>query len=241
VHYPGATLARTPLDTGSYGATLVEIVLDESKKLVEEPTLSYFSTSPIRWVNDRIALEATDDSETLTNELLQRAKNYRESQKGDDLLINWLIDLPPGHLAQDLRRSKFTSELLSKLRTLYGNEEPMTWSVAISVLVPEQLPKTFYEQQTILGDFLRSVKHFQDNPQEFIHLGGYIPKNWEHEETIKNLLLAEKVKDEITDAEDTEPKERWVQSPHQTEMQQRVLREAAMVGVELFSQMGKEL
>lgn len=110
----------------------------------------------------------------------------------------------------------------------------MTWSVSISVLVPEQLPKAQYEQQTILGDFLRSVKHFQDNPSELIHLGGYIPKNWEHEETIKQLLLAEKVKDEITDAEDTEPKERWVQSPAQTATQQQILREAAMTGLELF-------
>jgi hypothetical protein len=235
VHYPGPTLARTPLDIGLYGATLVEIALDESRSVLEEPVLTHFSTSPIRWVNDRITLEAIDDSEKLTNELLERAKNYREAQKGDDLLINWLVDVPPGHLAHDLRRSKFPEELLSKLRTLYGQDEPMTWSVSISVLVPDQLPKTQYEQQTILGDFLRSVKHFQDNPQELIHLGGYIPKNWEHEEAAKNLLLAEKVKDEITDTEDTEPKERWVQLPQQTETQQRVLREAAMVGLELFS------
>ena len=239
VHYPGATLARTPLDTGLYGATLVEIALDESKQMVEEPVLTHFSTSPIRWVNDRIILDATDDSEKLTNELLQRAKNYRDAQKGDDLLINWLIDIPPGRLAQDLRRSKFTDELLSKLRTLYGQDEPTTWSVSISVLVPEQLAKPHYEQQTILGDFLRSVKHFQDNPQELLHLGGYIPKSWECEEPAKQLLLAEKVTDEITDAEDSEPKERWVQSSTQTETQQRVLREAAMIGLELFTQNAK--
>jgi DNA repair exonuclease SbcCD nuclease subunit len=241
VHYPGATLARTPLDIGHYGATLVEVALDESRRSIDEPVLSHFSTSPIRWVNDRIVLEATDESEKLTDELLQRAKNYKEAQKADDLFINWLIDVPPGNLAQDLRRSKFTDELLSKLRTLYGQDAPMTWSVSISVIVPEQLPKAHYEQQTILGDFLRSVKHFQDNPQELIHLGGYIPKNWEHEEAIKNLLLAEKVTDEVADAGNKEPKERWVQSPIQTETQQRVLREAAMVGLELFSQTGKDM
>jgi hypothetical protein len=239
VHYPGATLARTPSDVGTYGATLVEILLDESGRPVDEPTLSHFSTSPIRWINDRVVLEATDDGGKLADELRQRIKNYRESQKGDDLLINWLIDVPPGQLAHHLRRSGLTADLLSELRAMYGQDEPMTWSVAISVLVPEQLPKSHYEQQTILGDFLRSVKHFQDNPQELIHLGGYIPKNWEHEEELKRLLLAEKVTDEITDAEDTEPKERWVQSPTQTETQQRVLREAAMTGLELFTQTGK--
>jgi hypothetical protein len=240
VHYPGATLARTPSDIGHYGATLVEVPLDESGKPLEEPALSHFSTSPIRWINDRVALEATDDGGNLANELRQRLKNYREAQKGDDLFINWLVDVPPGQLANNLRRGGLTNDLLSELRTLYGQDEPMTWSVSISVLVPDQLAKSYYEQQTILGDFLRSVKHFQDNPQEFIHLRGYIPRNWEHEETMKQLLLAEKVTDEITDAKDKEPKERWVQSPVQTETQQRVLCEAAMAGLELFAQTSKE-
>ena len=241
VHYSGATLARTPLDIGHYGATLVEVVLDQAGMPLEEPVLTHFSTSPIRWVNDKVILEATDDGGKLADELRLRLKNYREAQKVDDLLINWLIDVPPGQLAQHLRRSGLTNDLLSELRAMYGQDEPMTWSVSISVLVPERLPKVQYEQQTILGDFLRSVKHFQDNPQELIHLGGYIPKNWEHEETIRQLLLAEKVKGEITDAENKEPKERWVQSSVQTETQQRVLREAAMTGVELFAQASKEL
>ena len=240
LHYPGATLARTPLDIGTYGATLVEIPLDASGRPMDEPVLAHFSTSPIRWVNDRVVLEATDDGGKLADELRQRIKNYREAQKGDNLFINWLIDVPPGTLAQHLRRGGLTNDLLSELRAMYGQDEPMTWSVSISVLVPEQLPKSHYEQQTILGDFLRSVKHFQDNPAELIHLGGYIPKNWTSnngggEEVIKNLLLAEKVTDEITDAEDKEPKERWVQSPVQTETQQRILREAAMTGVEVFA------
>jgi len=234
VHYPGPTLARTPSDTGMYGATLVEITLDKSGRPLEDPMLTQFSASPIRWINDRVVLEATDDAGKLADELRQRLRNYREAQKVDDLLINWLIDVPPGQLAQHLRRGGLTNDLLSELRAMYGQEEPMTWSVSISVLVPEQFSKATYDQQTILGDFLRSVKHFQDHPQELIHLGGYIPKNWEHEETIKQLLLAEKVKDEITDAEDKEPKERWVQLPPQTETQQRVLREAAMTGLELF-------
>jgi len=239
VHYPGSTLARTPSDIGSFGATLVEVHHDEAGKLLEEPVLTHFATSPIRWINDRVVMEATDDGGKLVDELRQRIKNYREAQKGDDLFINWLVDIPPGQLALHLRRGGLAADLLSELRAMYGQEEPMTWSVSISMLVPEQLPKSYYEQQTIQGDFLRSVKHFQDNPQELIHLGGYIPKDWNHDEAAKQLLLAEKVTDEITDAEDNEPKERWVQSPAQTETQQRILREAAMTSLELFAQSGK--
>ena len=241
VHYCGATLARTPADTGAYGATLVEVTLDESGSPIEDPVLTLFSTSPIRWINDRLALETSDDAGKLADELRQRIKAYRDSQRAEHLFINWWIDIPPGHLAQQLRRGGLTSDLLSELRAMYGQDDPMTWSVSISVLVPDQLPKTYYEQQTIMGDFLRSVKHFQDYPEEMLHLGGYIPKNWEYEEETKHLLLAEKVTDEITDSDDNEPKERWVQSPDQTELQQRILREAALTGAELFAQISKEL
>ncbi|MDR0520847.1 MAG: hypothetical protein LBH00_03215 [Planctomycetaceae bacterium] len=239
VHYPGAVLARSPHDTGLYGATLVEIPLDESGQLADEPLLTPFSTSPIRWVNDRVVLDAADDAGKLADELRQRIKNYREQQKTEDLLINWLIDVPPGQLMFNLRKGNLAADLLSELRSMYGQEEPMTWSVSIVPLIPDQLAKPHYEQQTILGDFLRSIKHFQDNPAELLHLEAYIPKNWEHEEALKHLLLAEKITDEITDVSDAEentPKERWEQHPHQKETQQKVLREAAVAGLELFSQ-----
>jgi len=151
VHYPGPTLARTPSDIGLYGATLVEVPIDHSGRPLEEPVLTHFSTSPIRWLNDRVLLEPTDDAGKLADELRLRLKNYREAHKTDDLLINWLVDVPPGQLAQHLRRGGLTNDLLSELRAMYGQDEPMTWSVSISVLVPEQLPKSYHEQQTILG------------------------------------------------------------------------------------------
>jgi hypothetical protein len=236
VHYPGATVARTPQDIGLYGATLVEISSDL------DPILTYFSTSPIRWVNDQISLEANDDAGKLADELRFRIKNYRDSQKSDDLLINWFVDVPPGQLASNLRRGSLTADLLSELRSVYGKEEPITWSVSLTLLLPEQLPKTYYEQQTILGDFLRSVKHFQDNPNEMIDLESYLPKDWGTEEVVHSLLLTEKIANDAgnTNHGTGNPEEqksnslRLFQSPVQQEMQQRILVEAAAVGLELL-------
>jgi hypothetical protein len=233
VHYPGATVARTPKDIGLYGATLVEVPWGE------EPVLTFFPTSPVRWVNDPISLEASDDGGKLADELRLRIKNYRDSQKGDDLFINWFVDIPPGPLASSLRRGTLTADLLSELRSVYGKDEPITWSVSLTWLAPEQLSKPFYEQQTILGDFLRSVKHFQDHPQEIIDLEPYLPKDWGTEESVNALLLAGKATDEIGDSEEKTPKQpRLVQSPPQSETQHRILREAAMVGLELLGKTG---
>jgi hypothetical protein len=235
VHYPGTTVARTPKDIGSYGATLVEVPYGE------EPVLTFFPTSPVRWVNDMISLEATDDAGKLADELRLRIKNYRDTQKDDDLFINWFVDISPGTLASNLRRGSLTADLLSELRSVYGKDDPITWSVSLTLLLPEQLPKQFYEQQTILGDFLRSVKHFQDNPQKIIDLESYLPKDWEMENSLNALLLADKTADEAGDLEAHTPDSvQLIQSPAQTETQRRVLCEAAIVGLELLGKTGND-
>ncbi|MDR2117492.1 MAG: metallophosphoesterase [Planctomycetaceae bacterium] len=245
VHYPGTTVARTPKDIGSYGATLVEIPHGE------EPVLTFFPTSPVRWVNDVISLEATDDGGKLADELRLRIKNYRDNQKDDDLFINWFVDVPPGTLASNLRRGSLTADLLSELRSVYGKDDPITWSVSLTLILPEQLPKQFYEQQTILGDFLRSVKHFQDNPQKTIDLESYLPKDWEAEHSLDALLLADKITGEANNSGEhasnsasnsaqLTQSSRLIQSSVQTETQQRVLREAAIVGLELLGKTGND-
>ncbi|MDR0609706.1 MAG: hypothetical protein LBG58_06315 [Planctomycetaceae bacterium] len=253
VHYPGATVAGTPKDLGSYGATLVEVPYGE------EPVLTFFPTSPVRWINEVISLEVTDDGGKLADELRLRIKNHRDNQKGDDLFINWFVDVPPGTLASSLRRGSLTADLLSELRSVYGKDDPITWSVSLTLLLPEQLPKQYYEQQTILGDFLRSVKHFQDHPQKIIDLEPYLPKDWGTEEQVNTLLLAEKmtgennevreVKDktkiagETGDAEEKkQPKSaQLTQSSAQAETQRRILCEAAIVGLELLGKTGNEM
>ncbi|GHT22751.1 DNA repair exonuclease [Planctomycetales bacterium] len=234
VHYPGAPLARTPQDIGNYGATLVEIPLNEDGTPADEPVLTYFNTSPVRWVNDQVTLEVTDDGGKLADELRERLKNYRESQKNEDLFINWFVNVPPGQLAAQLRRGGLTSDLLSELRSMYGQSEPLTWSVSLSVMVPEKLPKPQYEQQTMLGDYLRSIEHFQSNPSEMLHLEKYIPNSYD-KDVAKTLLLANFAKDEIADAKDTLPRERWVQTPQQSAIQQSVLSEAALAGLEVLN------
>lgn len=259
VHYPGSTVARSPQDIGQFGATLVEVPWGE------EPVLTYFSTSPLRWINDQITLDAKDNPSRLAEELRIRVNNYREAQKNEDLMISWFVDVPPGHLASSLRRKSLSTELIAELRSFFGADfspdTPITWSIDLTLLLPEKLSKSYYEQQTILGDFLRSVKHYQDHPNEMIDLESYLPKkwakDWEREDMEHRLLLSEKIEldpeaDQVVEAVKNKGTGElhtvasgtvrhgsklyhYVQSKSQAENQHRVLREAAMIGIELLA------
>ncbi|GHT36579.1 DNA repair exonuclease [Planctomycetales bacterium] len=247
VHYPGSTVALSPHDTGNFGATLVEI------QWGEEPVLTHFTTSPVCWVNDLLTLDADADASKLATILRERLKNFRENQKDEDLFISWFVDIPPCRLAASLRKGTLTAELLAELRTFFGTDfSPdisLTYPVSLSLLQPEYLPKQFYEQQTILGDFLRSVKHFQEHQSELIDLEPYIPKNWadgwEGEYQDAQLLLAEKIEENTGghSAEKTIEKTgadnktyHYVPTQKQLQRRQSVLKEAAAAGIELLSE-----
>ncbi len=237
VHYPGTTVGRSPKEIGVGGATLVEIPWDEN------PILTFIPTAPIRWINDQITLGPNDDAEKLSDEMRTRIKNHRAAQTDYDLFISWYVDLPPGPLASNLRRGPLAAQFIDELRAVYGKEDRLTWSVSLTPLLPETLPAGFYDQQSMLGDFLRSVKHHQTHPQEIIDLESYLPKGWEHAATSSELLLASRVEetplsDEVpVGTETVEPKRekhRLTQSAPQAELQRRVLHEATFIGLEVL-------
>jgi hypothetical protein len=59
----------------------------------------------------------------------------------------------------------------------YGMEEPLAWSQALEPLIPETLAPEYYEQQTILGDYLRIIRHLQMNPKEPVSLEAFLGEN----------------------------------------------------------------
>ncbi|MDR1925043.1 MAG: hypothetical protein LBQ66_11790 [Planctomycetaceae bacterium] len=231
LHYPGTTVARSPDMLGQFGATLVEV------NWGEEPILTFFTTSPVRWVNDQITLDAEANLENLTDEIQSRIKNYQNTQKDEDLMISWFIDIPPTtQLAANLRKGIITNNLLNELRKEYGQGNQITWSVDISILLPDMLPKQLYEQQTIAGDFLRAIKHHQNEPEQTIDLSVYLPTKLREldQEELDNggfdkMLLADK----IINTESGEKK--LVQSTDQITRKEEILRKAAVTGMELLT------
>ena len=47
---------------------------------------------------------------------------------------------------------------------------PGVWSVDIEVVPPENLPPEWYDEDTLLGEFLRLVRHYQQDEQQSLHV-----------------------------------------------------------------------
>ena len=166
VHYPGATLCRNPRESDDCGATLVEV------NEFGRATLQTVKTSPILWTTERLTLRGDIDEEALLAEMRGRVERLRKSLGDAILFVSWRFDAPTSILPE-LRYGNLTTSLLRDLRSVFGKESPIVWSLDAEPALPETPDPDIADQQTILGDFLRMVHFYQENPGEKIELSDY--------------------------------------------------------------------
>lgn len=184
IHYCGSPQGRRPAETGIHGCTVVQV--DDQR----QTRTSLIPTDAARWLNQRIAVDETTSREDLQTRLRDHLHALLESvprsstlPNGDGtrpttaLLISWTI-AGSGPLVAQLRRGKLAGELLEWLRGDYGYREPVAWSLSLEVELAETLPPEWYEQETIRGDFLRAVRQLQMNPEEPLGLESYVAESY---------------------------------------------------------------
>ena len=170
VHYPGPSLARSFDETGNYGATLVEV--DETGKI----HLSLVPITPLRFVSEQVRFESGTSFDRLKDELRDRLIAYQSMQDNCDLYINWAIDSSEEYELK-LRRDGVAEKIRDQLRQEFGMNEPFAWVVEIKTAIPEHFPPEYYEQETIMGDYLRKLRRYYQPDAKMPSLERYLPQD----------------------------------------------------------------
>ncbi len=203
-HYPGALQGRRPNESGAHGCTLVSV--DEQ----QQARTTLVPTDRFRWHEERIEVRETTTRAELESRLRERLQARVEAEPAVDLLVCWTI-AGPGPLAAAVRQGGLAAELLAMLRNESQAARLPAWSVSLAAEPLAVLPPEWYEQETILGDFLRQVRHYQMNAEEALGLDACLS-----EAQVAGSLGA------MVSLSDPAARE-------------HVLREAAMLGVDLLS------
>lgn len=156
VHYPGSPQGRRPRETGPHGCTLVEV--DSAGGVSLRP----LSTDALRWHAEAIELDRAASRPELERLLLDRAARLPALQPDLPLLVEWTVRGDAQTLGC-LRRGNLAGELLARLRAEFGKREPGLWSVSLSA-ESRELPASCYDDPSLLGEFLRTVQQFAENP-----------------------------------------------------------------------------
>lgn len=202
--YPGSPQGRRPDQTGPHGCTLVVVDPQRGTRITPLPT------DAVRWHQERVMVQPATTRAELQTRLEERLVGLAESSPTMDLLVSWSVE-GGGPLVASIRRGKLGDQLLAVLRQRALAANYRVWSVSLTVESPGELPAEWYEQETILGDFLRELRQCQRDPETPLDLERYVGQvPWPG--ALGSML-------ELGD-----PARR-----------RRVLREAALLGVDLLS------
>jgi DNA repair exonuclease SbcCD nuclease subunit len=163
-HYPGTPQGRQPRESGPHGCTLVNVNPEQQAELTLMPA------DCLRWHDECLAVDDPATADEVAARMRDRLQALTESAGGTQMLISWTISGGVG-LVRKVRREGLAVEWLAMLRREAG---PAVWSVGLRVEPSGPLPKEWYEQETLLGDFLRRVRHYQMNPQEPLELEPFL-------------------------------------------------------------------
>jgi hypothetical protein len=111
--------------------------------------------------------------------------------------------------SRGVRYEHLEAELTGSLRHEFGFGTPPVWTAAVEISPPASLPAPWYEEDTLMGDFLRLMRDVQEDEQHDLEL---------------EALLVGPAK------ESAEPLVRW----HDAHERHLMLQDAALLGVDLL-------
>ncbi len=202
-HYPGSPQGRGPAELGSCGCTLIAV--DEAGRA----KLSSIACSAVEWREEAITVGPSIGRDELEAMCAQRIRAVVDHAKSD-LLVTWSIG-GSGPILTDLRRGKLRGELLEWLRIEHGLSSPIVWTLGVETAPGAALPASLFEQETILGDYVRTLREFELDPAQPLEVESLLAGRPAAEAFAHSVA--------ITDAA----------------TRKRVLHEAALLGVDLLS------
>jgi DNA repair exonuclease SbcCD nuclease subunit len=167
-HYCGTPQGRGPSETGPHGCTLVAV--DEAGRT----TTRLITTDVVRWCRESVEVTASMRSEQLYERLVERLEKLQAKEPGVDHLVAWEIR-GTGPLVNRLRPGGLADELLTDLRRRFGQRQPSAWSVTMECNSALSVPAEWYDQETVLGDWLRTVREFELDENLPLDLRQFLP------------------------------------------------------------------
>ena len=202
-HYPGTPQGRSPAESGARGCTVVHV--DQERRA----RMTFIAANALEWLHETVLIDPSTRREGLEAMFTQRVHGLTAGSK-TDRLVTWTIG-GSGPLMAELRRGKLRGELLEWLRIEHGLSSPIVWTVGIELEPQNALPPSLYEQETILGDFLRTLREFELDPQQPLNVESLLAEG----QAAGMFSQAVAIADPAT--------------------RKRVLHEAALLGMELLS------
>lgn len=166
-HYCGSPQGRSPSESGPSGCTLIRVG-------EKETTTKFISTDTLRFADESMEVTASTTLEMLEDRIDERLDKLRTKSQSIDLLVTFHIR-GTGPLIPQLRPGGATKSLIERLRKRAAKRTPLCWVVDVRCSSPVVPPEEWYDQETILGDFLRQLREYEEDESKPLDLAQFLP------------------------------------------------------------------
>ncbi len=168
-HYCGTPQGRHPRETGPRGCTVISV--DDAGHVKTR----FVATDALRWVTETIEVVAGADEDGLFHLIEERIAKLRIKHQGTPLLVTWKIE-GRGQLLNHVRTGGISDDITALLREKYGQESPPLWTVALECSSQLDVPREWYDEETIMGDVLREFRKLQQDSNIPLALEDFLPE-----------------------------------------------------------------
>jgi exonuclease SbcD len=190
VVYPGTPQGRTPRESGVHGFKIVRV--DSAGKI----RVQNVESDRVRWMPQKVAISEQVQLEELKNELGERALKIMTDTTDQVVLCKWFL-ATGGDFNPRIRKREWTSELLEWLRDEFGRSDRGLWSVDLTVESPTNMPIEWYEEDTLLGEYLRAMGRYQSDDSLKLNLHEYMPQTVANKVTEGMAMVSDSRREEI--------------------------------------------
>ena len=166
--YPGTPQGRSLSETGQHGFDVVDVDVNQ-KIRVQNQSADEFRYCRVTFNEQELA--AVGCIENLIGERIYRLQGEHGSRH---LLIAWEYEVEDARAMSELGD---VNQILQWARKEYGQGIPCAWSISIQVQPPKSYPKTWSDEDTILGDFLRVATNYRVKENGLPNLTGMVEEH----------------------------------------------------------------
>ncbi len=162
IRYCGSPQARALREEGAHGLVLVDV---DGQGHIQVHSVD---VDLVRYSEQDIDAEDVALGRDLRQLLAKRVARLQSEASGRHLLVKWRVHM-------DLENASVVGpsaleDLLGWLRREFGHGQPCCWSTDIEILPPKELPSKWKEEDTILGDFLRTAADYRKEKAKPLNL-----------------------------------------------------------------------
>jgi hypothetical protein len=134
----------------------------------------FIETDTVRYRTERIEVSQGDDQQKLIAKMKSRIQTIRHDVDAKKpLLVTWeLID--DGPLGREFRRIDGGEIFLRLVRRETDSASLNVWSIGLRSL-RASFPSSLFEEDSILGDFLRVVRDMEQSGDRMLDVDSYLP------------------------------------------------------------------